>query len=181
MNEPTDAASLDERQVPRDRGTAPPNVGEAERARVRVLRAVLEPVATSMGFELVHTEWAQSGHTRRLQIFLDKTPTAASDDAPDPEPVTELKDGSDEGRDGIRLADCARMSPICGNALDAAEAAEPEGFLAQLLSAAYVLEVSSPGLDRPLALLSHFQRFVGQRAKVRTMSPLSADSTQRMF
>ncbi|MEM6992890.1 MAG: ribosome maturation factor RimP [Myxococcota bacterium] len=184
MNEPTDAASLrDERQVRPDLGTAPPNVGEAERARVRVLREVLEPIATSMGFELVHTEWAQSGARRRLQIFIDTVPADASTDAPPSAAPEEAGDGAGDGATptGIGLADCARMSPIFGNALEAAEAADPEGMLAQMLSGAYVLEVSSPGLDRPLARLSHFQRYVGQRAKVRTMSPLHADSTQRNF
>jgi len=155
MNEPTDAALSDERQVLADRGTAPP-IGDVERARARALWDVLAPIATSMGLELVHAAWSQSGGRRQLQIFLDK-----------------------EG--GIALADCARMTPVLSNALDAAEVAEPEGLLASLLASAYVLEVSSPGLDRPLARLSHFQRYVGQRAKVRTMSPLSADSTQRTF
>ena len=155
MIEPTDAASLcDEREVHDDLGTAP--IGEADRARVRALQDVLAPVAGAMGFEIVHTEWTQAGRRRRLQIFLDR-----------------------EG--GVGLADCARMSPIFGNALDAAEAAEPGSVLAELLAAAYVLEVSSPGLDRPLAKLSHFARFVGRRAKVRTLAPLAPDSTQRNF
>lgn len=159
MNEPTDAASLrDERQVHGDLGTASPAFGDAEgaRARARLLSDVLGPIAESMGIELVHAEWAQAGRRRKLQIFIDK-------------------DG------GIDLSDCARMSPIFGNALDAAEAAEPSGPLAALLASAYVLEVSSPGLDRPLARLSHFQRYVGSKAKVRTLAPLAADSTQRNF
>ena len=156
MNEPTDAASLrDERQVHGDHGTAP-DVGEADRARARALRDALDPVAAAMGFELVDAQWSQSGRRRRLQVFLDK-----------------------EG--GVGLSDCATMSPVLSNALDAAEAAEPAGALAQMLAGAYVLEVSSPGLDRPLALLSQFARFVGERVKLRTMSPLSADSTQRNF
>ena len=41
------------------------------------------------------------------------------------------------------------------------------GHLRDLLQA-YSLEVSSPGLDRPLTKPEHYRRFVGQRVKVRT-------------
>ena len=36
----------------------------------------------------------------------------------------------------------------------------------------YSLEVSSPGLDRPLTKLSHFERFVGRDVKVQTVEPI---------
>ena len=42
---------------------------------------------------------------------------------------------------------------------------------------AYMLEVSSPGIDRPLRTEEHFARFVGQRAVVRTRSPIDGRST----
>ena len=35
----------------------------------------------------------------------------------------------------------------------------------------YALEVSSPGLERPLSKPAHFQRFLGRRARVRTLEP----------
>lgn len=38
--------------------------------------------------------------------------------------------------------------------------------------AAYTLEVSSPGIDRPLVLLSHFERFIGSEAHVRVQMPV---------
>jgi ribosome maturation factor RimP len=37
----------------------------------------------------------------------------------------------------------------------------------------YTLEVSSPGLERPLTKPDHFRRFKGRRARVRTRRPLS--------
>lgn len=46
------------------------------------------------------------------------------------------------------------------------------------LLADYALEVSSPGLDRPLAKREHFARFAGQRARVRLAEPLEG---QRNF
>jgi len=148
-------------QTPTPDRTEPP--GTVERARARVLEAVLEPVLETMGYALVHVEWSQSGRRRVLQIFIDHA-------------------------DGIGLDDCARLSPILGNALDAAETeaeGAPDGSdgatLRQLLAAAYVLEVSSPGLERPLSRLSHFARFVGHRVKLRVFSPLAPGDSQRNF
>lgn len=42
---------------------------------------------------------------------------------------------------------------------------------------AYVLEVSSPGIDRPLRTPEHFARFAGETAVVKTKSPLDGRST----
>ena len=53
--------------------------------------------------------------------------------------------------DGVDLADCERVT----------------GHLRDLLEA-YSLEVSSPGLDRPLTKPEHFRRFLGRRVRVRT-------------
>lgn len=41
---------------------------------------------------------------------------------------------------------------------------------------AYTLEVSSPGIDRPLRTLEHFARFAGETAVVKTTSPLDGRS-----
>ena len=42
---------------------------------------------------------------------------------------------------------------------------------------AYMLEVSSPGIDRPLRTLDHFQRFVGERAVIKTKCQIEGRST----
>jgi ribosome maturation factor RimP len=47
------------------------------------------------------------------------------------------------------------------------------GLLSDLLER-YTLEVSSPGAQRPLTKPSHFRRFVGRRARVRTLRPRPA-------
>lgn len=59
---------------------------------------------------------------------------------------------------GVRLEDCERVSRDLGPLLDA------EG----LIDRAYALEVSSPGLDRPLTRAEDFRRYEGREAKVRT-------------
>ena len=56
--------------------------------------------------------------------------------------------------DGVTLELCERVS----------------GELAPL-RATYTLEVSSPGIDRPLTKPDHFRRFLGRRARIRTRGP----------
>lgn len=59
---------------------------------------------------------------------------------------------------GITLNDCERFSKRFGVVLDVED----------LIPSSYVLEVSSPGLDRPLIKDADFRRFAGKTAKVRT-------------
>ncbi len=66
---------------------------------------------------------------------------------------------------GVGLAECERASRALSAALDGMDAAAAAG------AAAYTLEVSSPGLDRPLRKPADFERFAGQRAAVRTRAP----------
>ncbi|HKY61433.1 MAG TPA: ribosome maturation factor RimP [Gemmatimonadota bacterium] len=63
---------------------------------------------------------------------------------------------------GVGVDDCARISRLLEAGLETA-AAVPE---------TYVLEVSSPGLDRPLRERRHFERFVGRDVEVRLFAPL---------
>lgn len=62
-----------------------------------------------------------------------------------------------DAADGIGVEDCARVSREVSALLDV------EDPIAQ----GYRLEVSSPGLDRPLVTPAHFRQFIGQEAKVR--------------
>lgn len=43
----------------------------------------------------------------------------------------------------------------------------------------YALEVSSPGAERPLVTVQHFQKFIGRRAKVRLKTMLQTDENER--
>jgi ribosome maturation factor RimP len=58
---------------------------------------------------------------------------------------------------GITHTDCERVSRELSAVLDVHD----------VIPHAYNLEVSSPGLERPLRTASHFRRFVGKRARVR--------------
>ncbi|WP_386116444.1 ribosome maturation factor RimP [Thiohalocapsa marina] len=63
---------------------------------------------------------------------------------------------------GITLEDCETVSRQLSSVLDVEDPIAGE----------YDLEVSSPGLDRPLFDLTHFQRFSGSRANIRLGSKL---------
>ena len=62
---------------------------------------------------------------------------------------------------GVSLDDVADVSRDIGAALDALDEAEPE-----VLGDAYVLEVSSPGVDRPLTAPRHWRRNTGRLVTV---------------
>ncbi len=141
---------------PNLQGAAPEPVPTDGRDTARALEDVVEPVIETMGFSLCHIEWAGQSRRRILRVYLDH-------------------------ERGVTLDDCAKMNRILGNALDAAELAPDAGMLAKLLGAPYVLEVSSPGLERPLSKRSHFEQFLGRKVTVRTHEPLIEGSKQRTF
>jgi ribosome maturation factor RimP len=60
---------------------------------------------------------------------------------------------------GITVDDCERVSRAVSELLDAADP----------IPGHYTLEVSSPGLERPLRTARHFERFVGETVSVETM------------
>ena len=62
-----------------------------------------------------------------------------------------------DGPNGVSITDCANASRQISAVLDV-----EDPFQGQ-----YELEVSSPGLDRPLYTLEHYQRFIGQQLRIR--------------
>lgn len=63
---------------------------------------------------------------------------------------------------GISAEDCQRVSHQVSGVLDVEDP----------IRGAFTLEVSSPGLDRPLFTAQHFVRFTGSRARIRLKQPL---------
>jgi ribosome maturation factor RimP len=74
--------------------------------------------------------------------------------------------------DSIGVADCQRVSQDLSALLDVEEDELGEAALGQ----AYTLEVSSPGLDRPLRHEADYRRFTGRLAKVVTSAPVDGQS-----
>jgi ribosome maturation factor RimP len=65
-------------------------------------------------------------------------------------------------QDGVTLDDCSKVSAQLSAVLDVEE----------LITGRYTLEVSSPGVDRPLFTLEHFTRFIGHKVVIRLSTPL---------
>ena len=63
---------------------------------------------------------------------------------------------------GITLTDCSRVSHQVSAMLDVDDPIQGQ----------YTLEVSSPGLNRPLFEVKHYQNYLGNRIKVRTSNPM---------
>lgn len=133
-----------------------------------------EPYVRDAGLELVELEFGREPEGFVLRVFIDFPwspgpflPESASTSGP---AVTSGGAGpavsaSAPGEESdlfrpryVGHGECERVSRDLSAALD----------VSQLIQHAYRLEVSSPGIERPLRRAADFQRFTGKRAKVRT-------------
>jgi ribosome maturation factor RimP len=67
----------------------------------------------------------------------------------------------DRAEGGVSLDELAPMSRYLGDVLDVRD----------VVPGAYVLEVSSPGINRRLRQPNHFRRYIGKRVRIRTVAP----------
>ena len=107
--------------------------------------ALVEPLVRAEGFELVELEYVREPPGWILRLFIDR---------PGRDPMA--KEG------GIGLDECAKVSHAVETALEVED----------LVPQTYSLEVSSPGLNRPLRRPEHFAKVVGRRVKVKTYGPV---------
>lgn len=63
---------------------------------------------------------------------------------------------------GVGLDDCQTVSRLVDKLLDVEDPIAPS----------YSLEVSSPGLERPLKKREHFEQFAGRQVEIRTFGPI---------
>ena len=70
---------------------------------------------------------------------------------------------------GINLDDCAEASREISSILDVED----------VIGTAYNLEVSSPGIERPLKKLADYERFAGEPAKIKTLDAIDPDESGR--
>ena len=142
------------------------------------VREIAERVAAFSGLEIVDVEFHGGGKGRVLRIFIEKNAEGrraleqrlAAEKATEPAAVVadglgRLVANSDQ-LSGVTHEDCANYSRELGTILDV-EDAIPGGE--------YLLEVSSPGLDRKLVKPADFQRFTGSRVKVMTRDPVAGN------
>ena len=109
------------------------------------IREAAERVARSEGLEVFDVEW-KIGKQRLLRIYIDRLPGRAN-----PEGL------------GITHKDCERVSEQLNVILDIEDLVP---------GPSYILEVSSPGLDRKLIKPADYERFVGRLAKVWLNEPV---------
>ena len=110
------------------------------RKDIQDLWALAEPYIRDAGFDLVEVQSGREPTGWVVRLFIDGPQSEGSD-----------------GLVPVSHADCERVSRDVSAALDVAD----------LIPHAYQLEVSSPGLDRPLRRERDFARFVGRSARIR--------------
>jgi ribosome maturation factor RimP len=136
------------------------------------VRQAAERVARSEGLEIADVEW-KVGKQRFLRVYIDRLPERAA--APDATDVSdsngsEASSASDSEEaplsnpyPKITHGDCERVSQQLSVILDVEDLIPGPG---------YVLEVSSPGMDRALKKAADFERFRGRKAKIVTTEPV---------
>ena len=108
------------------------------------IRAIAERVAASRGLTVweIQSRRESSGHV--VRVFVDRPGPAATPD------------------ESVSIEDCEQVNREMSTILDVED---PLPF-------AYTLEVSSPGLDRPLRCEDDYRRFAGRLAKVVVNEPV---------
>ena len=114
------------------------------------IAALLAPTVASLGLELLGAEYLPSPGGAMLRLYIDVpqgdvSPNAATDAEP------RL----------VSIEDCEAVSREVSAQLDVEDP----------ISSNYTLEVSSPGIDRPLFTAAQFARFAGESAKVTLKLP----------
>ena len=112
----------------------------ADPSTIEALWKLVDPLARDEGLEVVEIELRREPRVGRvLRVYLDRREKLDESEAPD---VDEL----------------SKVSRQLSDLLDVYD----------VVNGAYTLEVSSPGIERPLRTPEHFARYVGKRVRVRT-------------
>lgn len=112
---------------------------------VERIRELAAGIAAAYGLEVFDVSYAREGGAFVLRVVLDR---------PGPSATAE---------DSVSLEHCAKVSEELSAVLDVED----------VVPDTYTLEVSSPGLDRPLRTRDDFQRFAGRLAKIVTAEPIA--------
>lgn len=110
------------------------------------LESLVVSTVEPLGYEMVHVEF-QTHRNKIIRVFIDRANSS----------------------EGIGIEDCAKVS----RALD--EPLEKLSEIDSALSGGYELEVSSPGVDRPLRNARDYEKFSGREARLHVFRPLTAE------
>jgi ribosome maturation factor RimP len=111
------------------------------------IRAIAERVAHSYGLEIFDAQFRRESSGWVVRIMVD-LPEAENAPAADGSPVLQEA--------GVSIGDCECVSREVGTILDVED----------VIDRPYTLEVSSPGLDRPLRHAADYRRFAGRLLRV---------------
>ena len=109
------------------------------------IAALLAPTVTSLGLELLGIEYLPAPGGALVRLYIDL-------------PVGEAGEAAERN---VGIEDCEAVSREVSAQLDVEDP----------ITANYTLEVSSPGMDRPLFGAAQFARFIGESAKVTMKLP----------
>src|SRR5213083_3666682 len=109
-----------------------------EASVVEQVRSVATRVAAGYGLEIFDVQFRREAPGMILRVQIDRPGPAAS------------------AEESVSVEDCARVSRDLSAVLDVDD----------VVPTAYTLEVSSPGLDRPLRRPDDYRRFTGRIAKI---------------
>ncbi len=112
------------------------------------IRGIAERVAGAHGLEVFDVQMRRESIGPVLRVVIDRP--APADGSPEPP------------EDSVGIQDCQRISEDLSAILDVEDPIDHR----------YTLEVSSPGLDRPLRNTGDYRRFAGRKAKIVLNEPI---------
>jgi len=112
------------------------------------LRAIAGRVAAGYGLDLFDVQFRREAPGMVLRVQIDRPGSGAT------------------AEDSVSVDDCAKVSRDLSAILDVED----------VVPGAYTLEVSSPGLDRPLRDAGDYGRFAGRRAKIVTRDKIDGQT-----
>jgi ribosome maturation factor RimP len=150
-------------------------------ADLEKIRETADRVAGSYGLEVVDVELVGGGKHRVLRVSIEKDAAGRARLAAEAKAAAERGETPDEGAfpaavlrgelsaehlSGVTHEDCERFSHDFGTVIDVEDLVP---------GAEYLLEVSSPGLDRRLSRQVDYERFQGSLVKLQTSQPVAGN------
>jgi len=117
---------------------------------IQTVEKLAQPILDDQGLDLVEVQFRRESTGWVLRLFIDR--------------INGTVNGSDVVTavgSGVTIDDCVAVSREIGDLLEVNE----------VIPRAYNLEVSSPGLDRPLRKPADFKRFAEQRVRIKLKAP----------
>ena len=145
------------------------------------IRTTADRVAGSYGLEVVEAEFVGGGKHRVLRVSIEKDAAGRARLAADAKAAAERGDANEDGAvpaavlrgelstehlSGVTHEDCERFSHDFGTVIEVEDLVP---------GAEYLLEVSSPGLDRKLSRPADYERFRGSLVKLQTFQPVAGN------